>query len=63
MLSGRNQFNGERVKEYATELKRLPHKAYQNKSKRPRQEDLLERFMRSIIVEVRFFVSYMKNMN
>ncbi|CAG2211272.1 unnamed protein product [Mytilus edulis] len=57
----RNQKPGEKAEEYAAELKRLHHKAYPNRDRQQRKEDLLERFMRGILdEEVRFFVNYVK---
>lgn len=64
MFCNRNQKVGERVEEYAAELKRLHHKAYPKRTKHQRREDLLERFMRGVLdEEVRFFVNYMKTPN
>ncbi|CAG2213067.1 unnamed protein product [Mytilus edulis] len=60
-FSSRNQKPREKAEEYAAELKRLHHKAYPNRDRQQRKEDLLERFMRGILdEEVRFFVNYVK---
>ncbi|CAG2200883.1 unnamed protein product [Mytilus edulis] len=60
-FASRNQKPGEKAEEYAAELKRLHHKAYPNRDRQQRKEDLLERFMRGILdEEVRFFVNYVK---
>ncbi|CAC5426771.1 unnamed protein product [Mytilus coruscus] len=50
-----------RRRSIAAELKKLHHKAYPNRDRQQRKEDLLERFMRGILdEEVRFFENYVK---
>ncbi|MES9880685.1 MAG: C2HC-type zinc finger protein, partial [Sedimenticola sp.] len=61
MFASRNQKQCETVEEYAAELKRLHYKAYPNRDKLQRRDDLVERFMRGIAdEEVRFLVNFMK---
>ena len=49
MFTRRNQKSGESVETYAAELKRIYDKAYTNRDRRTRQEDLLQRFLMGLI--------------
>ena len=57
----RDQRQGESVEDYATELKRLYHKAHPKRNSRTRQEDLLRRFLDGLVDDrAQRQVEYMK---
>jgi hypothetical protein len=61
-LSNRNQKPGERVEDFAAELKRLYDKAYPNRDATTRGEDLLRRFLDGLAEDrARFQVEYVKD--
>ena len=60
-FSNRDQKSGEKVEDYAAELKRLYDKAHKERDERTRREDLLRRFLDGLHCdEARFHVEYIK---
>ena len=60
-FSSRSQKVGERVEEYAAELKRLYDKAHPNRDSRTREEDLLRRFLDGLSErDAQYNVEYVK---
>lgn len=62
LFGNRDQLQGETPESYAAELKRLYDKAYPNRDRGTRSEDLLRRFLSGLLDEgARFHIEYVKD--